>query len=428
MIDESFTFLHCADLHLDSPFRGIEGSEPRIARRLQRAAFEAWEGLIEAAVREKVDFVVIAGDAYDGESRNLWAQLRFRASLERLAAAGIACFLAHGNHDPATSWNGDLSLPPSVHRFSDEQPEILEFRRQGKLVARVCGMSYGQRQEPRDLAQLFPRPPDDVPAIAVLHANVGAQGGYENYAPTRIEVLRAAGYTYWALGHVHRRQILRAGHPMVVYAGFLQGRSVRETGAGGAYRVQVSPAGDCAARFLPGDVVRWSEAEIDVTLCPSSEALLNELLRCRDQARPRRTEADSCQAALLRLRLIGRSPLHGRLQSLLHQEALLEALREAEAEREDFVWIDALEVATTSVVDREALAGQASLAGEVVRQAQVLAGEKPLAAAIRELLSGLPETARIRSLVEAWSDGDLEALFEEATSEVLDLLLEGGPG
>ena len=94
-------FVHCADLHLDTPFRGLSDVAPDVGRALNEATFQSWTNIVDLAIREGVDFVVIAGDVYDSSDRSLRAQFRFRDGLKRLSDHGIPSFVAFGNHDPA---------------------------------------------------------------------------------------------------------------------------------------------------------------------------------------------------------------------------------------------------------------------------------------------------------------------------------------
>jgi len=376
------------------------------------------------ALEASVDFVVISGDTYDGENPSLWAQLRFRESLERLSEAGVLCFLAHGNHDPAPSWQNSLELPQGVHRFSTEAVEGLPVERNGRLLARVFGISYESREEERDLANLFPHPPTDAFSIAVLHANVGSVARHRAYAATTLETLRGKGYCYWALGHVHQRAVLLPpagpGAPVVVYPGFLQGRSVRELGPGGGYLVQVDEQSNIHLEFLASDRVRWQEIEVPLGQCPSKEALLDELLRCR--------EANRDQArglpVILRLVLTGRSQLHPMLQDATQIAALARALREGEAEREDFVWIESLNVSSTGpVFQQEKLEGRPDLVGAVAREGSARQKKPDAAQQIRARLAERPEAARIPQELAALKDDELLAILNEATARTLDLLL-----
>ena len=114
-------FVHAADLHLDSPFRGIRNEAPtQVADALARATFEAYQNIIDLCLREQVDALLVAGDIYDGADRSLRAQLRFVQGLGRLDAAGIRSFICHGNHDPLDGWEARLALPEGCVRFGPE--------------------------------------------------------------------------------------------------------------------------------------------------------------------------------------------------------------------------------------------------------------------------------------------------------------------
>lgn len=96
-----FSFIHCADLHLDSPFEGLHAVAPFLARLLRDATFRAFDNIIDLALAQKVDFIIVAGDVYDAADRSLRAQTRFREALGRAAwgcygAAGPAIGTATG--------------------------------------------------------------------------------------------------------------------------------------------------------------------------------------------------------------------------------------------------------------------------------------------------------------------------------------------
>ncbi len=118
-----FSFLHCADLHLDSPFEGIHAAAPEIAAVLREATFQALDQIVDLARREQVDFIIVAGDVHDGENRSLRAQLRFRDALRKAGEAGIHCFIAHGNHDPLSGWEAHLTMPAQARRFGGQGVE-----------------------------------------------------------------------------------------------------------------------------------------------------------------------------------------------------------------------------------------------------------------------------------------------------------------
>lgn len=420
----SFSFLHCADLHLDSPFKGIEAVSPQIAEHLRRASFDALDALVARAIGAEVDFVVFAGDIYDGHDRSLAAQLRLRSALERLAGHGIESFLCHGNHDPLSSWRRGLELPNGAHRFAADEVSCFDVRRGGELVARLYGTSFERRDRAEPPLAGFPERREPPFAIGVLHANVGGQPGHDDYSPCSLDDLAARGIDYWALGHVHRRQVLRSGDPWVVYPGFAQGRSVRELGPGGCYRVEVSPAG-VRLHFERLDSVTWMLDEVDASGAESVEELLDRALEVREARRlhiPGAEDAAHRRPVIQRLRLAGRTRLAGELAHADLRRQLLEALRDGEEERSDFVWVESLEVRTRPLVDLDARRQEEDYVGELLRAAERLRQREDAAAELRLRLAARPEAQLVASRIDALADDDLLALLDEAETLAYDLL------
>ena len=205
-------FVHAADLHIDSPFSGIGDVDVRVANRLREATYDAFQNLVELCLESHADFLVIAGDVYDGADRSVRAQLRFRDGLSRLAEKGIQTFVVHGNHDPLDGWPSSLAWPDGVHIFGVD-PEWKNIEKNGEVVAAVQGMSYPTRKVTDNLALKFcPPQSGSIFTIGLLHANVGANSAHPNYAPCTVEDLSTSGIDYWALGHVHTRQKIGRAH------------------------------------------------------------------------------------------------------------------------------------------------------------------------------------------------------------------------
>ena len=210
-------FVHAADLHLDSPFGGIRTeAPPHVADRLYRATFDSYENIVSLCLRERVDALLVAGDIYDGADRSLRAQLRFNEGLKRLDTAGIRTFVCHGNHDPLDGWEARLDLPPGCVRFGPEVSSAPVFPLEPER-AMVHGISYPQRVVTENLSQHFRPPYSSGFNAGLLHANVGGNAAHDNYSPCTVDDLSETGIDYWALGHVHTRQVLRRDRPAIVY-------------------------------------------------------------------------------------------------------------------------------------------------------------------------------------------------------------------
>lgn len=257
----SFRFLHAADVHLDSPLHGLgryEGIPLEDVRGATRAAFD---NLIDLALREKVAFLVIAGDLYDGDWKHMGTGLYFANAMGRLDREGIPVFLLAGNHDAASVITRQIPWPGNVRLFSSRQPQthLLE-----ELGVAVHGQSFAT---PAVTENLVAKYPDAIPHafnVGVLHTALSGAPGHAPYAPCDVPDLRAKGYDYWALGHVHAQQIVST-EPHVVFPGNLQGRNIRETGPKGAVLVEVADRQVTSVMPVELDVLRWSRIEVDCT-------------------------------------------------------------------------------------------------------------------------------------------------------------------
>ena len=135
-------FIHAADLHLDTPFRGLKEVDEKIAASLRDATFTAFDNLVHYALRERIDFLLVAGDVYEQTERSLRAQLHFRDGLARLARAGICTYVVHGNHDPLDGWVSRIEFPDEVTIFPGDRVSSVAYLKDGVPVARIHGLSY----------------------------------------------------------------------------------------------------------------------------------------------------------------------------------------------------------------------------------------------------------------------------------------------
>ena len=232
---EQLKFVHASDLHIDSPFTGLMKTDPQVGKELQEATYEAFNKLIKLCKDERVDFLVVAGDVYDGADRSPRAQIRFRDGLRELAEAGIQSFVVHGNHDPLNGRFSSITLPEKAHIFGDSVSWKTAFR-DGHAIAQIQGISYWQREVTDNLALQFTSPPDpDLFSIGLLHCNVGSISSHDNYAPCTVEDLNKVDLDYWALGHIHTRQTLREEKPSIVYPGNTKAEILAKQELVGAY-------------------------------------------------------------------------------------------------------------------------------------------------------------------------------------------------
>jgi exonuclease SbcD len=254
-----FRFLHAADLHLDSPLRGLEADPSAPAELIRGATRRALGRLVDLAIDEKVDFLLIAGDIYDGDWPDFGTGLFFAAQMRRLDMAKIPVFAIRGNHDAANRMTRSLRMPPNVTIFDHAEAHTIRLE---ALGIAIHGQSFADPSEPNDLSRSYPPPDKALFNIGLLHTSAEGYAAHARYAPCDLSRLKTHGYDYWALGHVHERQEL-SENPWIVFPGNLQGRHIGETGPKGATLVTVSNrAVSVEHRVL--DVLRWTRIEVDL--------------------------------------------------------------------------------------------------------------------------------------------------------------------
>ena len=229
-------FIHAADLHLDSPLTGLERYEGVPIDAVRGATRRALENLVGLALDNDVAFVLIAGDVYDGDWPDYNTGLFFAQQMGRLREAGVWVVIASGNHDAQSQISKTLRLPDNVIVLSAARPQSVEFEEHGVVIH---GQSFTTRSVTEDLSLKYPEARAGLLNVGLLHTSLNGRPGHEPYAPCTLDGLLAKGYDYWALGHVHSREVAHED-PWVVFPGNTQGRHARETGAKGCSLVTVA--------------------------------------------------------------------------------------------------------------------------------------------------------------------------------------------
>jgi exonuclease SbcD len=266
-------FIHCADVHLDTPLQGLAEYPGAPVNEIRSATRRAFEKLLDAALSEEVDFVIIAGDLYDVGLKSFESALFFNKSMLRLKEAGIDVYLIHGNHDAASKLIKHLRPPSNVHVFRSNEPHTFSIE---ALRVAVHGQSFATPETIEDLAAHYPPRVPDFFNIGVLHTNLSGISDHANYAPCSLETLKNKGYQYWALGHVHNRQVL-CTEPYIIYPGNIQGRHGKEQGEKSCELVTVSETGSIRTEIISTSVVPWVEVEVDASDCQNADEVYDSL-------------------------------------------------------------------------------------------------------------------------------------------------------
>ncbi len=414
----SFCFVHAADLHLDTPFKGLAAADGRIAECLRDASLDSFDALVELALARRAAFVLLAGDIYDGENRGVRAQLRFLKGLERLSAAEISVFIVHGNHDPITGWTAIRQWPPGVKVFGHSDVECCPVEVSGHTLAHIYGISYGRRDVTENLALRFRRRQGEGLHIGLLHCNVGSNSEHDNYSPCQMEDLARAGMNYWALGHLHRRPAAHPRDPWVVYPGNLQGRSPKpsECGPKGAVVVEADPTGVRNVEFVPLDKARYVQTELQIVGISDLAGLQQALEQRAEELK----EENGDRLLLVRTILTGGGEVHSDLTPDRLEELLAE-LRRSYADARPMLYWESIANQTNPDLNLAAIRDRGDFLAEVLRCSETLgAQEEPLRQFCDQHLADMsPRLVRLRDELELLDD---RTVLDRACIVALEML------
>lgn len=353
--------VHAADLHLDSPLRGLSSYEGAPVDEVRGATRRALGALVDLCVEEEAALLLIAGDLYDGDFRDYSTALFFLEQVARLKQVGTKVVWLRGNHDAANKMTRHLRSAEHVSEISFTAPESVIFEEMGVAVH---GQGYESRDTTDNIALAYPPPLSGLLNFGLLHTALDGREGHAPYAPCTAVQLISRGYDYWALGHIHKREVV-ADEPFIVFPGNLQGRHIRETGPKGATLIEVTH--DKITSVVPRalDSVRWELCEVDVSdvthWADALDAAAQKMAKLRDKIGDR--------VLSTRVRFVGTSEVHG---ALYKERGRLENELRAHAVDQGEIYLERVQIATGGQLAAEALASRHDALGALFRDIDLL--------------------------------------------------------
>lgn len=407
--------LHAADLHIDSPMVGLLAYEEAPAEELRLATRLALGNLIDTALEEDVDAVLLAGDIFDGDWPHYGTGVHFVSEMARLREANIPVVIVAGNHDAESKLTKSLRLPDNVQVLDTRKPQTVIFEESGLAVH---GQGYATPAVLEDLSAGYPAPLAGMINVGLLHTSADGRPGHERYAPCSPSGLAQRGYDYWALGHVHHREVLST-EPPIVFPGNLQGRGLRETGPKGATMIELSHDHPVTFEHRVLDVVRWDLIEVDATGCVGRDDACERVgAAVRDAARG---AGDRLLAA--RIVITGRCEAHTALRSdaeRLRYDVVAGAADVAGGQ----VWIEGVRLDTSP--PRELAHAGDDAVGELIQElAELTAGNgamDELTAALAPLAKALPPG--VLAGLDPADPGTVKALMADVSQSLPAALLQ----
>lgn len=412
----SFSFIHAADIHLDSPLTGLEQYEGAPVDQIRSATRDAFRKLVETAIERKVAFIIIAGDLYDGDWKDYNTGLFFVSQMVRLQKENINVYLIRGNHDAASLITKELKLPDNVIEFSIRQAETYVL---DELGVAIHGQGFASRAVEENLVKNYPRRKDGYLNIGILHTSATGREGHENYAPCSIDDMKEKGYDYWALGHIHLRELLHEKDPVILFSGNIQGRHIKETGDKGCTLVTVKDGAIDSLTHLSLDVLRWELCEIDASGLEDIEELMYEV---RESLAKKYQEVDGRLLAV-RIRIHGATKIHQEL--IVSKDHIVNNIRSISLEvgRGD-IWVEKVKIATLRLNNVDELKTQHTPVAIILDYIQDVATDddtlKELLSEFQDIQHALPY--ELRNNEEGFDFNNTEVI-KKRIQDVEDLIL-----
>ena len=274
-------FIHFADAHLDSPFLGLSFLPSESFKQIQNAPMQSLTKIVDLALKEKVDLVLIAGDTFDSFKPTPSVQIFFAREIERLVNAQIQVIMIFGNHDHMSKKDLLVAESPYFKLLGNgEKVETVSYKTKNGFEYDVTGFSYLANHINEDIAAQFPAKSNRY-TFGIMHAQERAGTSSQNvYAPFSLSELQNLNYNYFALGHIHLRQVL-SETPLIVYPGNIQGRHINETGPKGCYLGTIDEqTKQTRIHFVQTNSITWSKKEIELTKPMAKTELENMIINC----------------------------------------------------------------------------------------------------------------------------------------------------
>jgi len=415
-----FCFIHTADIHLDSPLKGLERYEGAPVEEIRGATRKAFVNVVDFAISEQVAFVIIAGDLYDGDLKDYQTALFLARQMQRLNKAEIRVFIASGNHDAASVITKKLKMPENVKFFSTRKPETFLL---DDLRVAIHGQGYANQAVEDNLAANYPGAMEGYFNIGVLHTALTGRVGHEPYAPCKIDDLKSKKYDFWGLGHVHAREVI-SEDPWILFPGNLQGRHIKETGPKGATLVTVEDMVVDSVQHHDFDVIRWDHIEVDV----SEPKYGHEVVNVVKKSLEKKLDPDDDRIFAIRLTIIGRTEAHAEL--VLNQELYQNQIRAASFEIGENIWLEKIRFKTRTVIDLASIKEHDDPIAELLKYIQAMraAGtmdEKMLQDEFGDLRSKLPaEYKKMEDALDFDNPKSLVGLLDEVEQFLIPKLFE----
>lgn len=339
----TYRFIHAADIHLDSPLRSLALRNHELATLVGNATRRAFEHIIDLALSERVNALLIAGDLYDGDQTSMKTARFLAEQLRRLDQAGIDVFIIRGNHDALSKITKELILPERVQIFDRKACAITVTAPDHAQPVVFHGLSFAKPHAPDSLLPQYSLPVSGAVNIGLMHTSLNGAEGHDLYAPVSVSDLQSHGFHYWALGHIHKRAVYAPTsqyNSTVVMAGNPQGRDINEAGAKSVTLVTIDDSGTVHTEERLTSIAQFERVSVDVSACEDWRVVIQVV----NEALEAKREATASEHLVARLHLTGSTALAWQMRR--DHDLLLTEAEDRAAQIGD-CWIEKLEIDCT---------------------------------------------------------------------------------
>ena len=407
---KSVSFIHAADLHLDSPFKGLANIPAHLFHAVSESTFHALDRLVQSAIEKKVDFVLLVGDLFDNDVPGIKAQIKLRTAFETLKHHQINVYICYGNHDHLKGNVYQVEYPENVYIFQSEKIDHFTYKNNGEAIAQIYGFSYEHRAISKNKAKEYHIADREIPFhIAMLHGSYNENKEHATYAPFSIHDLAYHPFDYWALGHIHQRAVLKQDPP-VVYPGNIQGRHRKEVGEKGCYYVRLTET-DVSMNFIPLHSIEFRNLSINISNCSS-------ITEIEDTVRSTLQSNSNSVPELISLTFIGTDLGMLNWDKELIFTELIELMNETFIHRTNWIYIYRYDKQIKHKINTWQLQEGEHFIGELTRQWENIS--------IQSVLSELYNHKQAKRHLDMFEDSELESIKEEVYALLMNDLLDRG--
>lgn len=413
MSSNNITLLCTGDLHL--------GRRPtRIPEELDNREFSpraVWDAIVEKAIQQSVDAVVVSGDIIDRENQYFEAFGAFRGGAERLDDAEIPTIVVSGNHDynSLPQLVSGLDLDNLTLIGSGGSWERYTLSQDDQPILHIDGWSFPQEHVLKSPLSQYSMADSDVPVIGLLHADITSADS--DYAPVEQHDLEAEPVEAWLLGHIHAPSIHVESSPTVFYPGSPQALDPGEPGSHGPWLLSINDS-ETGLQQLPLASVRYDQVEVGVDQAESTKEIPQLINNQIEEHVVTHVDTTHLELLVARVKLVGRTPAHREIA--LEREAIEDQLQFKIGSLP--VHIDSIEVDTEPEVDLEERAKESSPVGYLAEMLLTLEHGDP-DGEYEELISDASESIREAKASGAYSplrrEGQIDTIDEDDAIELV---------